>query len=195
MAEETKNTVVNPGTEEASTPKQEETTKKTFTQAELDDIVQKEKAKAKRSAEKEYKAKLDEAERMRQMSEEQQAAYEAKKKEDYIAELEAKISRNGLEKEASKLLAESGIVATDQVLDFVVRTTAEDTLEAVKNFTVLVEATANAKVQEALKGKTPTRAEHGTNTGLTKEQFNKMSYADQLKLYQDDRQAYQEFTK
>ena len=76
MEEDIKETsVVEEKNEQAST--QEETTEKTFTQAELDDIVQKEKAKAKRSAEREYKEKMDEAEKLRKMNAEQKAEYEA----------------------------------------------------------------------------------------------------------------------
>lgn len=195
MAEEIKNSVVDEVEEQASTPDTNETTEKTFTQAEVTEMIQQNVNRAVAKAHKEAEEKMAEAEKLRKMNAEQKAEYEAKKKDDYIADLEAKINRSGLEKEASKLLSESGIVATDQVLDFVVRTTAEDTLEAVKNFTALVEVVANAKVQEALKGKTPARAEHGTSGGVTKGQFNKMSYAEQLKLYQEDPQTYQDFTK
>ena len=79
MAEETKETsVVEEENEQASTQEQSEATEKTFTQAELDAIIQKEKAKAKRSAEKEYKAKMDEAEKLRKMNADEKAEYEAK---------------------------------------------------------------------------------------------------------------------
>lgn len=79
MEEDIKETsVVEEENEQASTQEETETTEKTFTQAELDDIVQKEKAKAKRSAEKEYKAKMDEAEKLRKMNADEKAEYEAK---------------------------------------------------------------------------------------------------------------------
>ena len=57
MAEEQKTTVVEPELEQASIQEEEKATEKTFTQSQLDEIIQKEKAKAKRSAEKEYQAK------------------------------------------------------------------------------------------------------------------------------------------
>ena len=85
MAEEIKEEVVDTEQEKASTQGQPETTEKTFTQAELDAIIQKEKAKAKRSAEKEYQAKMDEAEKLRKMNADQKAEYEAKKQAEYIA--------------------------------------------------------------------------------------------------------------
>ncbi|KAB7379755.1 DUF4355 domain-containing protein, partial [Bifidobacterium longum] len=155
MAEEIKkDEVVEEGTEQASTQEQAETTEKTFTQEELDAIIQKEKGKAKRAAEREYQAKMDEAEKLRKMNAEQKAEYEAKKQADYIAELEAKINRSGLEKEASKMLSEAGIVATDDILAFVVKDDAESTQETINSFTSLVNDLADKKVSEMLKGKT-----------------------------------------
>lgn len=191
MAEETKETsVVEEGTEQASTQKQAEAAEKTFTQAELDAIIQKEKGKAKRAAEKEYKAKMDEAEKLRKMNAEQKAEYEAKKQADYIAELEAKINRSGLEKEASKMLSEVGIVTSDEILSFVVKDNAEETQEAVTNFTSLVNDLADKKVSEMLKGKTPKKVEQSTAGAITKEQFDRMGYKSRNELLQNDPELY-----
>ncbi|HFI0065452.1 TPA: DUF4355 domain-containing protein [Streptococcus suis] len=190
MADDIKDTVVETEEETVDTSQAEETTEKTFTQAELDEMIQREKAKAKRAAEKEYKAKMDEAEKMRDMNEAQKAEYEAKKQADYIAELEAKINRSGLEKEASKLLSEGGLIADDKILNFVVKDTAEDTLEAVNSFTALVNDLADKKVGEMLKGKTPKKVEQSTSGGITKEQFNRMGYKDRNELLQNDPELY-----
>ena len=159
MAEEIKEPVVEPEIEQASGQEEEKTTEKTFTQSQLDEIIQKEKAKAKRSAEKEYQAKMDEAEKLRKMNEVQKAEYEQEKQRAYIAELEAKINRSGLEREASKMLSEGGIVVDDKVLSIVVKDTAESTREAVEGFVALVNELADKKVSEKLKGKTPKKME------------------------------------
>lgn len=191
MAEETKEqSVVEEVNEKASTQEQTETTEKTFTQAELDAIIQKEKAKAKRSAEKEYQAKIDEAERLRKMNADEKAEYEAKKQAAYIAELEAKINRSGLEKEASKMLSEAGIVAGDEILAFVVKDNAESTQEAVNGFTELVNQLADNKVKEMLKGKTPRKVEQSTAGTITKEQFDRMGYKDRNELLQSNPELY-----
>lgn len=189
MAEETKE-VVETEQEQASTQEQSETAEKTFTQEELDAIIQKEKGKAKRAAEKEYKAKLDEAEKLRQMNAEQKAEYEAKKQADYIAELEAKINRSGLEKEASKMLSEGGIVPDEEILGFVVKDDAESTQEAVNSFTALVNDLADKKVNTMLKGKTPQKVEQTTAGVLTKEQFDRMGYKDRNELIQNNPELY-----
>ena len=190
MAEEQKTTVVEPELEQASTKEEGQATEKTFTQSQLDEIIQKEKAKAKRSAEKEYQAKMDEAEKLRQMNEAQKAEYEQEKQKAYIAELEAKINRSGLEREASKMLSEGGIVVDDKILGLVVKDTAESTQEAVESFVALVNALADKKVSEKLKGKTPKKMEDTSAGEITKEQFNKMGYQSRNELIQNNPELY-----
>ena len=190
MAEEIKEPVVEPEIEQASGQEEEKTTEKTFTQSQLDEIIQKEKAKAKRSAEKEYQAKMDEAEKLRKMNEVQKAEYEQEKQRAYIAELEAKINRSGLEREASKMLSEGGIVADDKILGIVVKDTAERTQEAVEGFVALVNDLADKKVGEKLKGKTPKKMEDTSAGEITKEQFNKMGYQSRNELLRNNPELY-----
>ena len=190
MAEEIKETVVEPEIEQASGQEEEKTTEKTFTQSQLDEIIQKEKAKAKRSAEKEYQAKMDEAEKLRKMNEVQKAEYEQEKQRAYIAELEAKINRSGLEREASKMLSEGGIVTDDKILGLVVKDTAEATQEAVESFVALVNDLADKKVGEKLKGKTPKKMEDTSAGEITKEQFNKMGYQSRNELLRNNPELY-----
>ena len=190
MAEEQKTTVVEPELEQASTQEEEKATEKTFTQSQLDEIIQKEKAKAKRSAEKEYQAKMDEAEKLRQMNEAQKAEYEQEKQKAYIAELEAKINRSGLEREASKMLSEGGIAVDDKILGLVVKDTAESTQEAVESFVALVNELADKKVGEKLKGKTPKKMEDTSAGEITKEQFNRMGYQSRNELLQNNPELY-----
>lgn len=190
MAEEIKETVVEPEIEQASVQEEEQTTEKTFTQSQLDEIIQKEKAKAKRSAEKEYQAKMDEAEKLRKMNEVQKAEYEQEKQRAYIAELEAKINRSGLEREASKMLSEGGIAVDDKILGLVVKDTAESTQEAVESFVALVNELADKKVGEKLKGKTPKKMEDTSAGEITKEQFNKMGYQSRNELLQNNPELY-----
>ena len=190
MAENIKEPVVEPELEQASAQEEEKTKEKTFTQSQLDEIIQKEKAKAKRSAEKEYQAKMDEAEKLRKMNEVQKAEYEQEKQRAYIAELEAKINRSGLEREASKMLSEGGIAVDDKILGLVVKDTAESTQEAVESFVALVNDLADKKVGEKLKGKTPKKMEDTSAGEITKEQFNKMGYQSRNELLQNNPELY-----
>lgn len=191
MAEETKEqSVATEETEKASTQNKQEVAEKTFTQAEVDDIVQKRLSKAEKSFEKKIQERIDEAEKLRKMNAEQKAEYESKKQASRIAELEAQINRNGLEKEASKMLSEAGIIASDEILAFVVKDDAESTQETISNFTALVNDIADKKVSEMLKGKTPKKVEQSTAGVITKEQFDRMGYKDRNELLQSNPKLY-----
>ena len=131
-----------------------------------------------------------EAKKLREMNENQKAEYERKKQADYIAELEAKINRSGLEREASKMLSEGGIVADDKILGIVVKDTAERTQEAVEGFVALINELADKKVGEKLKGKTPKKMEDTSAGEITKEQFNRMGYQSRNELLQNNPELY-----
>lgn len=190
MAEDIKEPVVELKLEQASTQEEEQATEKTFTQSEVDDLIKKRLAKQEKSFDKRMQEKLDEAEKLRQMNETQKAEYEQEKQRAYIAELEAKINRSGLEREASKMLSEGGISVDDKILGFVVKDTAEATQEAVEGFVALVNELADKKVSEKLKGKTPKKMEDTSAGEITKEQFNRMGYQSRNELLQNNPELY-----
>ena len=190
MAEEEKNDALETEKESVDNPETVEDAPKTFTQSEVDELIKKRLAKQEKSFDKRMQEKLDEAEKLRQMNESQKAEYERKKQADYIAELEAKINRSGLEREASKMLSEGGIVADDKILGIVVKDTAERTQEAVEGFVALINELADKKVGEKLKGKTPKKMEDTTAGEITKEQFNKMGYQSRNELLQNNPELY-----
>ena len=190
MAEEEKNDVLETEKESVDNPETVEDTPKTFTQSEVDELIKKRLAKQEKSFDKRMQEKLDEAEKLRQMNETQKAEYEQEKQRAYIAELEAKINRSGLEREASKMLSEGGIVADEKILGIVVKDTAERTQEAVESFVALVNELADKKVGEKLKGKTPKKMEDTSAGEITKEQFNKMGYQSRNELLQNNPELY-----
>lgn len=190
MAEEEKNDVLETELDNVDNPEEVEDTQKTFTQSEVDELIKKRLAKQEKSFDKRMQEKLDEAEKLRQMNETQKAEYEQEKQRAYIAELEAKINRSGLEREASKMLSEGGIVADEKILGIVVKDTAERTQEAVEGFVALVNELADKKVGEKLKGKTPKKMEDTTAGEITKEQFNKMGYQSRNELLQNNPELY-----
>ena len=190
MAEEQKTTVEEPREEQVGTQQEVESTEKTFTQSEVDDLIKKRLAKQEKSFDKRMQEKLDEAEKLRQMNEAQKAEYEQEKQRAYIAELEAKINRSGLEREASKMLSEGGIAVDDKILGLVVKDTAESTQKAVESFVALVNDLADKKVGEKLKGKTPKKMEDASAGEITKEQFNRMGYQSRNELLQNNPELY-----
>ena len=190
MAEDIKEPVVELELEQASTQEEEQATEKTFTQSEVDDLIKKRLAKQEKSFDKRMQEKLDEAEKLRKMNETQKAEYEQEKQKAYIAELEAKINRSGLEREASKMLSEGGIAVDDKILGLVVKDTAESTQEVVESFVALVNDLADKKVSEKLKGKTPKKMEDTSAGEITKEQFNRMGYQSRNELLQNNPELY-----
>lgn len=190
MAEEEKNDVLETELDNVDNHDEVEGAPKTFTQSEVDELIKKRLAKQEKSFDKRMQEKLDEAEKLRQMNETQKAEYEQEKQKAYIAELEAKINRSGLEREASKMLSEGGIVADEKILGIVVKDTAERTQEAVESFVALVNELADKKVGEKLKGKTPKKMEDTTAGEITKEQFNKMGYQSRNELLQNNPELY-----
>ena len=190
MAEEVKEDVLEIEKETVDNSETVEDAPKTFTQSEVDELIKKRLAKQEKSFDKRMQEKLDEAEKLRAMNESQKAEYEQEKQRAYIAELEAKINRSGLEREASKMLSEGGIVTDDKILGLVVKDTAEATQEAVESFVALVNDLADKKVGEKLKGKTPKKMEDTSDGGITKEQFNRMGYQSRNELLQNNPELY-----
>lgn len=190
MAEEEKNDALETEKELVDNPEKVEDAPKTFTQSEVDELIKKRLAKQEKSFDKRMQEKLDEAEKLRAMNESQKAEYEQEKQRAYIAELEAKINRSGLEREASKMLSEGGIIADEKILGLIVKDTAEKTQEAVESFVALVNDLADKKVGEKLKGKTPKKMEDTTAGEITKEQFNKMGYQSRNELLQNNPELY-----
>ena len=191
MSEEINATVSTESTETVDTQEnvdtvQEEKHERTFTRAEIGKMLSAERSKW----EAEQEAKENEAEKLRQMNETQKAEYEQEKQKAYIAELEAKINRSGLEREASKMLSEGGIAVDDKILGLVVKDTAESTQEAVESFVALVNDLADKKVSEKLKGKTPKKMEDTSAGEITKEQFNRMGYQSRNELLQNNPELY-----
>ena len=190
MAEEVKEDVLEIEKETVDNSETVEDAPKTFTQSEVDELIKKRLAKQEKSFDKRMQEKLDEAEKLRAMNETQKAEYEQEKQREYIAELEAKINRSGLEREASKMLSGGGIVVDDKILGLVVKDTAEKTQEAVESFVALVNDLADKKVGEKLKGKTPKKMEDTSAGEITKEQFNKMGYQSRNELLQNNPELY-----
>ena len=190
MAEEVKEDVLEIEKETVDNSETVEDAPKTFTQSEVDELIKKRLAKQEKSFDKRMQEKLDEAEKLRAMNESQKAEYEQEKQRAYIAELEAKINRSGLEREASKMLSGGGIVVDDKILGLVVKDTAEKTQEAVESFVALVNELADKKVSEKLKGKTPKKMEDTSAGEITKEQFNKMGYQSRNELLQNNPELY-----
>lgn len=136
---------------------------KTYTQEELEEIIKDRVAREKKAAEK----AVDEAKKLAKMNEDQKKEYELEKLKNELEEYKKKDTYNSLSKEASRMLSEHDIVASDELLSFVVKDTAEDTQASVESFAGLVKKKVEEGVKKALAGKPP-KVNNNNGKPLTK---------------------------
>lgn len=188
MANENTNTTVETGAEQT-----QET--KTYTQEEVDKLLQQETDRRVTSALQKQQRKFDaekaEAEKLRDMDEAQKKEYEFNKR---VAELEEKEKAFALMENkvsATKVLGDRGLPI--QFVDYIVAEDAETMMTNINNFekawkAALADAVNARLAQPAPKGGTVTQ------TGLTKEQFQKMSISQQAELYKTNPELYKTLT-
>lgn len=168
---------------------------KTYTQEEVDALLQQETDRRVTSAlqkqQRKFEAEKAEAEKLRDMDEAQKKEYEFNKR---VAELEAKekefaLTQNKLS--ASKVLADRGLPI--QFVDYIVAEDAESMMTNINEFekawkAALADAVNARLASPAPKGKT------APQTGLTKEQFQKMTISQQADLYKTNPELYKQMT-
>ena len=160
---------------------------KTFTQEEVDKIVNKRLARERKDIEAKIEAERAEAERLAKMSEaeKQQALFKKQ-----VAEFEATkraFDQELLLNDTSKQLASKNLPI--EFAEMLKANDAESTFENIKIFETKFNEAVEKLVNERLKGKTP-KAQTGAVDGVTKEAFNKMSYKERLELYNSDPELY-----
>lgn len=163
---------------------------KKYTDAEVNDIVKKKLAKAEADKSK----AVQEAEKLAKMNADEKQKYEFEQLQAKLAEFEKKDQYYSLSKEANKMLAEHDIQADDELLQLIVKDTADDTNKAVQSFVTLFNAKVEQGVNKALTGKSP-RMNTSGNTGITKTDFDKMGYKEKVELNQKNPDLYNQLTK
>lgn len=138
--------------DESKEPKDGE---KKYTDAEVDEIVEKKFARWKEQTEKELKDARAEAEKLAKMNADQKKDYELEKIKAENARLRAEAARIELGKEATKILKESKIDATQDILDFVVGEDADSTKANIDKFVGIINSQLKAAEVERATGKTP----------------------------------------
>lgn len=106
----------------------------------------------------------EEAERLAKMNNEQKQKYALEKLQKENDELKAAAARIELGKTATAILKEHKIDATQDILDFVVGSDAEDTKGRIDKFVSIVNAQVKAAEMERATGRTP-RSYGGSRSG------------------------------
>lgn len=149
--------------EEGTQQQEPETKPKTYTDKDVDGIVQKRLARERSKIEAEVRAeaakqaedKRTEAEKLAGMNDLQRAQYELKKANDEKAELERRINLSEQMGVARSELSGAGISLDDELLSMFVSEEAEKTNAAITKIKELWPKAVNAAVQEALKREVP----------------------------------------
>ncbi len=155
-------------------------TVKTYTETEVQAMLQSESDRrvmeALKKQEKKNKLAIDQAKKLAQMDEAQKFQYELEQKERDIAEREKQLTFLENKNEASKILQLKGIDIS--LVDFIVSEKAEDMMT---NIDILDKAFKNAvklEVENRLKSKPPI-----TNTTQTNNSGKKMTLAEMQAMY------------
>lgn len=177
---------------EAEVEKTEDSTPKTYTQEEVDALLQKEGdrrvTEALKKAERKHADKEKEAAKLARMNAQEKYEYELEQRERAIFEKERELNLAENKNTASKILAEKDIDLG--LVDFVVAEDAETMNENIKK----VDKAIKASVAKRLAGRSPQKAPD-VNEAVTPERFAKMTLAEQNKLYHDDPELYQKLTQ
>lgn len=177
---------------------------KTFSQAEVDEIVEsrlaREKDKMKSSLRAEIeedvrnriKTEQSEAKKLKKMDEDQRQKYELDKRDQEIQELKDKLNRSEMEHVATDLLSKKGITADSDTLKFVVAEDAETTQANIDSFADLINKKAQANRRAEFDVPEPKSGNNNATSPITKEEFQGMDYHEKLKLKEKQPSVYKQ---
>lgn len=160
-----------------------EATEKTYTQAEVDALLQAEADRrvsaALKKQERKNAERVKEAEKLAQMNEQEKYEYQLQQREAAILEKEKELALMENKNEASKILAEKGISLS--LVDFIVAEDAETMKANIDLLDRAFKASVKAEVEKRLASNTPKKNFVDSDT-MTKESFNKLSLREQQEL-------------
>lgn len=145
---------------------------KKYTDKEVDEIVEKKFQKWKTKHEKELEEAKNEASKLAKMNAEQKKDYEMEKLKQENEEYKRMAAKTELGKEATKILKESKIEATQDILDFVVGDNAENTKANIEKFVSVIDSLLKIAEVERATGRTPKNYNGGTS--LSREDIMKI---------------------
>lgn len=162
----------NEGASKGSTQESENTegkNQKLYTDEDIDAIIARRFAKW----EKQKKKEIDEAKRLENMNAQERAEHERDELQRQLSDLLNEKALADMSKTARKMLSDSGITLSDDLLQILVSTDADATKTAVDNFSKLFSDAVDAAVKERLKGNPPKRGASSGST-ITKEEIMKI---------------------
>lgn len=112
---------------------------------------------------------VDEAKKLAEMNAQEKAEYERDQLQKQLAEYQKKDTLSEMAGTARKMLADSHITVSDELLKMLVSDDAETTKTAVDSFAKAFDTAVEEAVKDKVKGKTPLKG--GSGSAMTKEQI------------------------
>lgn len=167
-------------------------TEKTYTQAEVDALLQRETDRRVTSALKKQAEKQRESDKLAKMSETEKYEYQLQQREQAIAEKEKQLALSENKNVASRILADKGLSL--ELVDFVIAEDAETMDANIKLLDKAFKASVKMEVEKRLGSKIPTKnlAQDGS---ITKEQFAKMSIIERQRLSNEQPEIYKSLVR
>lgn len=187
MAEEVKGSV-----EQSATPEGAQGTEKTYTESEVQALLQAEADRRVSSAlkkqKKEFENKMAEAEKLKNMDETQRRDYEYNQRLEQLEarEREFALAQNKLE--ATKVMATRGLPI--QFVDYIVADDAETMMDNITAFEKAFKAAVADEVSKKIAAPAP-KVGSVKQTGLTKDEFRKMGTLQRMELKQSNPELYE----
>ena len=168
----------------------------TFTQEDLDALLQKSGDKrvtaALKTAEKKNADKIKEAQKLAQMNEQQRYEHELKQREEAIAEKERALAIAENTNTASKILAEKGLSLN--LVDLVIAEDADTMNDRIQKLDKAFKASVRAEVEKRLGTGAPQK-NLPPDDAITKDTFKKMTLMQKQELFQTNPELYKSLSR
>ena len=166
---------------------------KTFTQDEVDKMISKRLQRERKDIEAKIEAERREAEELAKLSEQERQKKLFEKQVKEFEETKRAFENERLLNETSKQLASKSLPI--EFAEILKGNNAEKTFENIQLFETKFNEAVEKVVTERLRGNVPKTTTSSSATSITKEQFNKMDLAQRQKLFNDNRELYNELSK
>ena len=160
---------------------------KKYTDADVDEIINKKFAKWK----SEQEAKENEAKKLAKMNADEKQKYQLDQREQELANREQAIARKELTAEAKAMLSERGLPV--ELVSVVDLSNAEAVTESVASIQKTWEDAVQKGVSDRMKGSAPIKTAPQNSNELTKAQFYRMTHAEKANLKQTNPELYDSF--
>ncbi len=179
-------------TQTTNTSENENPGTKTFTEQEVEKMIQSESDRrvtlALQRKEKEMSKKLTEAEKLAKMSEEDRFRYQLEQKESELQAKEREYLLRDNKMASMKVLADKGLPV--ELVDFVVDEDAETMNQKINKLEKYIKDTVASQVKAKVGGNTPKQGNPANMNELTPADFKKLTYLERMELQRSNSELY-----